>query len=207
MNLTIYIDDKRLSANSLETILEVALRNDIFIPHLCNHFNYKPSSCRLCFVEVAGEENPVTACSTLVKPNMLVKTKSPQIDKLIKIGFELILSSHKLECKICPLKGKCNLLKIAKEKNLPLKSKFPPLEREDKFNNFEIGISYYPNQCILCSKCVQICKEEGQGILGFYSRGFERQIIAYPDLPSLKNKCDSCQKCIKICPVGALRII
>ncbi|TET18485.1 MAG: 2Fe-2S iron-sulfur cluster binding domain-containing protein [Dehalococcoidia bacterium] len=48
------------------TILGAALKNGIYIPHLCYHPDLRPSgACRLCIVEV-GDGQLVTPCRTPV---------------------------------------------------------------------------------------------------------------------------------------------
>ncbi|MBS4013071.1 MAG: molybdopterin-dependent oxidoreductase [Bacteroidetes bacterium] len=61
------------------------------------------------------------------------------------------------------------------------------------------------NKCILCGRCVRICKEVvGANALGFINRGFETFVA-----PSLNSKlsetnCESCGMCISTCPTAAL---
>ncbi|MFO8067118.1 MAG: molybdopterin-dependent oxidoreductase [Bacteroidales bacterium] len=61
------------------------------------------------------------------------------------------------------------------------------------------------NKCILCGRCVRICREVvGANALGFINRGFETFIA-----PSLNGKlsdtnCESCGMCISTCPTGAI---
>ena len=61
------------------------------------------------------------------------------------------------------------------------------------------------NKCILCGRCVRICRElVGANALGFVERGFETYVA-----PSLGNSltetpCESCGMCISTCPTGAI---
>lgn len=61
------------------------------------------------------------------------------------------------------------------------------------------------NKCILCGRCVRICREVvGANALGFVERGFDTYIA-----PSLGNSltetpCESCGLCISTCPTGAI---
>ncbi len=61
------------------------------------------------------------------------------------------------------------------------------------------------NKCILCGRCVRICKEVvGANALGLINRGFDSYVA-----PSMGNKltetnCESCGLCISTCPTGAI---
>ena len=58
------INGRELTAQSGQTILEVALANGIDIPHLCCDPRLEPSgACRLCLVEIEGEPDPETSCT------------------------------------------------------------------------------------------------------------------------------------------------
>ena len=53
MNVTITIDGKTLQVEQGANLLEAALQNGIYIPHLCHHPDLPDlGSCRLCIVEV-----------------------------------------------------------------------------------------------------------------------------------------------------------
>ena len=52
---TLTIDGLEITADNSRTILEAALENDIYIPHLCHHPDLEPVGvCRLCMVEIEG---------------------------------------------------------------------------------------------------------------------------------------------------------
>jgi formate dehydrogenase major subunit len=61
------------------------------------------------------------------------------------------------------------------------------------------------NKCILCSRCVRICKDVvGANALGLVNRGFKTYVA--PSMgDSLKDTpCESCGMCISTCPTGAI---
>jgi len=63
------IDGKRIIAPEGEKVLWAALDNGIYIPNLCGirEAEEPAASCRLCFVEIEGKKEPVTACTEPVK--------------------------------------------------------------------------------------------------------------------------------------------
>jgi len=61
------------------------------------------------------------------------------------------------------------------------------------------------NKCILCSRCVRICREVvGAGALGLINRGFETYVSPSMGKPLQETTCESCGLCISACPTGAL---
>jgi formate dehydrogenase major subunit len=61
------------------------------------------------------------------------------------------------------------------------------------------------NKCILCGRCIRICREVvGANALGFINRGFNT-FVAPSMANSLKDTfCESCGMCLSTCPTGAL---
>lgn len=90
-----------------ETILELAKRNGIEIPTLCNDERLEPfTACYLCVVEVEGMRGHQPACSTRLAEGMKIITDNEGIRKSRKMALELILSNHYADC-IGPCKQTC----------------------------------------------------------------------------------------------------
>jgi NADH dehydrogenase/NADH:ubiquinone oxidoreductase subunit G len=55
------VDNKELEAKQGTTLLKACLDNQIYIPNLCYLEGIDPPSvsCRMCFVEIEGERQPV----------------------------------------------------------------------------------------------------------------------------------------------------
>ncbi|MBS3806972.1 MAG: molybdopterin-dependent oxidoreductase [Bacteroidales bacterium] len=61
------------------------------------------------------------------------------------------------------------------------------------------------NKCILCGRCVRICREvTGANALGFINRGFETYVAPSMGESLTHTHCESCGLCVSACPTGAL---
>jgi len=202
------IDSKEIKAREGEKILWAALENGIYIPNLCaiQEKTQPSASCRLCFVEVEGENEPVVACTALVKEGMVVHTRGKNALRLARTSAELILAAHPVDCGHCSKNRSCELQKIAKHLGIKLAAKrFRKLERNLPIDESSSFFIYDPNKCVLCGKCVWVCQEKlGIGAIGFTRRGFKRMVSTFQNKPIGESICSQCAECVKVCPVGAL---
>lgn len=207
-NISLKINGKQITAREGDNLLWVALDNGIYIPNLCAlRDNPEPTaSCRLCFVEVSGRTQPATACTETVTEGMEVNIRGIEALRLARHGFELLMASHTLDCAHCPKSGSCELQRIAHHLGVKLKSKrLRELRRSLPVDDSHPQITYDPNKCVLCGRCVWVCREHlGIGSLGFAYRGFERVVTTFEDEPLATTSCDQCAECVEVCPTGAL---
>src|SRR6187397_2939915 len=105
--IRIEVDGRVVEGFEGQTILEVCRDNGIEIPTLC----YEPKlpgfgACRMCVVEVEGEEHPPISCSRTCEPEMVVKTQTEEVRRLRRTNLELIFSDHNAYC-LPPCQNKC----------------------------------------------------------------------------------------------------
>ncbi len=206
----LWVDGKEIETKQGTTLLQACLDNDIYIPNLCflESMEDPSASCRMCFVEIEGEKQPMTSCTVKVKDDMVVKTDTSAVRQLQRTALRLLLSVHHVDCKHCPANKKCELQRIAKFLKVGLKPK--GLERylkETEIDRNHPFLNHYPNRCVLCGKCVHICRREhDQSALTFAKRGFDTVISAYGQGEASSLNCEKCDVCVKICPVGALTL-
>ena len=199
---TVTIDGRQITVPVGATILEAALELDIRIPTLCWLKKVSTTgACRICVVKVDGVDRFMTACNTPVKDGITVTTNSPELETARKKTLELMLVNHPLDCPICDAAGECDLqdtcygLQVDKNKytadleRLPIRYDWKLLESD-------------PNRCILCEKCVKVCREVvGREAIEIVDRG-DRTII--DTLTGEPLDCDFCGNCINACPTGTL---
>ncbi|NTV48948.1 MAG: molybdopterin-dependent oxidoreductase [Geobacteraceae bacterium] len=199
---TLTINGKQVTVPVGTTILEAAAELGIKIPTLCWLKKVSTTgACRVCVVNVEGVERPMTACNTPVKDGIVVVTSTPELEAIRKKTMELMLVNHPLDCPVCDAAGECDLqdtcygLQVDKTKytaeleRLPIRYDWKLLESD-------------PNRCILCEKCVKVCREVvGREAIEIVDRG-DRTII--DTISGEPLDCDFCGNCIGACPTGTL---
>ncbi len=207
-NVSLTIDGKKIKATEGDEILWAALDNGIYIHNLfAIQERIQPSaSCRLCFVEVEGENEPIVACTEPVREGMVVNTHGKNALRLARTSAGLLIASHPIDCAHCLKNRSCELQKIAKHLGIKLKTKrFRKLERNLPIDESSPLFVYDPNKCVLCGKCVWVCQEKlGIGAIGFTRRGFKRMVSTFQDKSLGESICNQCADCVKVCPVGSL---
>jgi NADH dehydrogenase/NADH:ubiquinone oxidoreductase subunit G len=204
--IDIKVDDRTLSVPAGTNLLTACLDNGINIPNLCHQAEggHPPAACRLCFVEIEGRPAPTTACTVAITEPIAVRTDTEAVRALQRSALNLLLSVHKVECKVCPANRQCALQDIAKFLKAPLKPKGLPLRlKAIETVTTHPEFDYWPNRCVLCGRCVAACRAaNGLPILSFAGRGFDT--IIHVDPGSHSQQCRDCRVCLDACPVGAL---
>jgi NADH dehydrogenase/NADH:ubiquinone oxidoreductase subunit G len=201
--VTLTIDGLALEAEEGERILHVALRNSIFIPHLCYlEGDEEPfGGCRLCLVEIEGKGKPVTACTERVQDGMVVRTQTERVTALRRSALSLLLSNHRVDCGHCFANGRCGLQDLARRFKMGLKAKgLKDLSMEESLDRTLSPLVYDRSKCVLCGRCVRWSKSNGTGIFQFARRGLATTIALFPWDGDRKF----IEEAWKICPVGAL---
>ena len=203
VNLT--IDGVKVSVEAGTTVLKAAHAAGIKIPTLCwlKDIN-EIGACRMCVVDV-GARALAAACVMPVSEGMVVKTNTPQVRQARKSVLELILSNHERKCLSCVRSQNCELQALAKELGVE-ESKFDGDNIHYELDTFSPSIVRDPNKCILCRRCVSVCRNVQKiGAIGAVNRGFKTVIAPAFEKNILETNCVFCGQCITSCPVGALR--
>jgi len=201
------IDGQPITAEEGISILDAALANDIYIPHLCHHPDLVSiGACRMCGVEVDGGRMTMS-CMTPARAGIDVRTDSPDIYQSRKVTMELLIADHDMDCLACEAANDCELLTVSSYLGIQPEQleSLRPMGRQLPIDGSNPFFQFDPNKCILCGICVRTCDEiVGLGALGYINRGFKTVIGTFGDKGFVDSICESCGECITRCPVGAL---
>ena len=202
----ITIDGIRLEVSDNKNVLDAALENGIYIPHLCHHKDLNPlGSCRMCIVEVEGQEGVVTSCTLKAKDGMTIRTKTPEIERLRMLALELLLAGHPEDCSTCPKYGNCELQMLIqyigpKTGRLKLRTKGFKAEEGNPL------ILHDMNRCVLCGRCVRACNElRGVKVLQYQKKEMETYVGTLHNKLLKDADCRFCGACAEVCPTGTIR--
>ena len=203
--VNVKINGIELSVEEGTLILDAVKKVGINIPTLCYLKDINEiAACRVCVVEIKGQERLATACNTIVQEGMEIITNSEKVRTTRKINVELILSQHDGECTTCVRSGNCSLQSLANDLDIterrfakkltekPIDKEFPLIRDEDK--------------CIKCMRCINVCdKVQALGVWDLKNTGSRTTVGVGGGVKLNQSNCSLCGQCITHCPTGALR--
>jgi len=205
-SVTLTIDGVTITTTKGTTILQAALDNDIYIPHLCHHPDLDPVGiCRVCVVDINGKM--VISCKTPAREGMVVKTESPEVNKTRKITTELLIANHPMNCLSCSKDTDCQLQRVAnyvginedRRQLYRRTTKTLPVDTSNPFFDRDL------DKCVLCGICIRTCEEiQGVSAIDYAGRGLSTTVATLGNKPLVESSCESCGECLVRCPVGAL---
>ena len=179
--IALTIDGQQIEADEGMTLFEAAKRAGIYIPTLCNHEKLEPyGACRICTVEIdaGGRKSLVASCVYPVEQNLVVTTRSENIDEIRRTIVEMLMAHAP---------GAPALQELAREYGADEAA----FEKEASF-------------CILCGLCVRYCAEvKKKNALAFGDQGSKREINFIPKIAS--KECWNCKECFALCPTSYLQ--
>ena len=200
------IDGVEMEVPKSYTILDAAREHGIDIPTLCHLKGINEiGACRMCIVEVEGARGFATSCVMPVSEGMVVRTNTPAVRDARKVTLELLLSNHDKKCLTCVRSENCELQALAKKLNIT-DIEFEGAMSEGEVDEISPSIVRDPKKCILCKRCVAVCKKvQNVGAIDTLNRGFKSKIGTALDKSLNDVPCTMCGQCVVACPTGALR--
>ncbi len=219
--MKISINDQILEADEGESILNIARANGIYIPALCYLSGCSPTlACRLCMVEANGKI--VYSCNAKAKEDMQIYTNTPEIAAERNAIMQTYCVNHPIQCGVCDKSGECELQNLTTHLKVN-EQKFAIADTHKPHKKWGL-INYDPALCIVCERCVTVCKDRiGESALKTVPRGVEvpkelKESMpkdAYAVFSKMQKSligpsvgesldCSFCGECISVCPTGAL---
>jgi hypothetical protein len=221
------IDGQDVIARQGMTVMDAADESGIYIPKLCDHPSLSSfGACRLCITKIEGMKGLPTACTTPVYEGMVVIIQDDELLELRKEILSLLIEDHPHAClncaqkegctrepcstnvpmdeRCCPKFGKCELQKVVEY--VGMREDTPKYISKEKkvIENEPLFIRDY-GLCILCGRCVRVCRElRGVGTIGFVGRSYEVEIGTAYDRSFADTGCRFCGACVEVCPTGTL---
>ena len=98
------------------TLLDAAREAGVHIPTLC-HYPRLPSHavCRMCLVDVKGQEQLQPACKTKARDGDVIETDSKDLQEFRKTDAQWLLARHPNDCMRCEVSGSCQLQNLVNE--------------------------------------------------------------------------------------------
>jgi len=103
----------------------------------------------------------------------------------------------------CPKAGACDLQRYAADLKIQ-ESSFGRKSFNYPLNDRSPFITIDNNYCILCGRCVRVCKEQNTNVLDFMGRGITTKVTTALDKPLHESGCTFCGSCVDACPVNTI---
>jgi len=201
------INDIPVTVERGTTVLSAAESIGIEIPTLCHLKGLNPDgSCRICVVEITsnGRKRLAMSCSSFCEDGDVIETNNDAVRLSRRRTLDIMLSQHRIDCFSCGANGACKLQTLAQDYGLEGTTYRvePPKKNIDASNKF---FEYDASKCILCHRCVNICKMlTGRGAIEVMNRGMDSVISSHMPGKWGESTCESCGNCVQACPTGAL---
>lgn len=196
------VDGREVVVEKGTNLIEAAKKAGGFVPHFCYHPGLSVVAvCRICLCEIEGRPKLVAGCATPVEEGMSVLTHSLKVREARKAVMEFLLIHHPLDCPICDKGGECTLQDYTIAMG-PSATRFG--FEKTTWPEEDVGgkLILNKNRCILCMRCVNLCKEvAGVDEIAVLSRGEESYIGT---VAGRKIENEMAGNIADICPVGAL---
>ena len=194
------LNGKEVNGRATESILDVAKRESIEVPHLCYKEGLEAvGNCRACMVEINGERVLAPSCCRAPAAGMKVSTNSERAVASQKMVLELLQSdmpetAYTRNNEVDQWAAKLGLGK-------------PRFEAREQVrqDTSHPAITVNLDACIQCTRCLRACRDEQvNDVIGLAFRGDQAKIVFDMDDAMGASTCVACGECVQACPTGAL---
>jgi predicted molibdopterin-dependent oxidoreductase YjgC len=198
--MQVVIDGTAVEVPDGTTILEAAREAGADVPVLCFDDRQAPfGACRVCLVGVEGAANPLPACTTPCRKDMVVNTKDELAARVVRGVVELVLS----ELPTAPGEH-TELAHVARQVGAG-EPRWPGVVHTVDHDTRHPYLAFQHELCISCGRCVRACDEvQGAFALTATGRGFASNVTAGLDAGFRESTCVSCGACSDSCPTDAI---
>ena len=198
----ITINGRPHSSEPGQTILAALRTAGIEVPALCQDPRLAPiGGCRLCLVEIKGQDRLAVACATLATDGVEILTHTEQLEQLRRTQLRLLARRYP-----APVRNRApsnDFLRWIRAYGLEseLGAAASPGQVDDSNPCIHVDMS----RCIDCFRCVRICDEvAGRFVWKAWNRGDKTEVRPAGRALLAESACVSCGACVDTCPSGAL---
>ncbi|HEX5287124.1 MAG TPA: molybdopterin-dependent oxidoreductase, partial [Polaromonas sp.] len=198
--VTFQLNGAEVTGKANETLIQIAKREGIDIPHLCYKEGMETAgNCRACMVEINGERVLAPSCCRTPSAGMKVVTNSERAVASQKMVLELLLSDMPETAYT-----RNNEVDQWAQKLSVGKPRFEA-RKQVRQDNSHPAITVNLDACIQCTRCLRACRDEQvNDVIGLAFRGDQAKIVFDMDDPMGASTCVACGECVQACPTGAL---
>jgi len=182
------LNGQAVSGKRTDTIIQIAQRAGIEIPHLCYQEDLDAAgNCRACMVEIKGERVLAPSCCRHPSAGMEVSSDSPRARKAQQMVLELLQSDMPETAYT-----RNNELDLWAQQLQVGKPRFKQTRATVETDLSHPAIAVNLDACIQCTRCVRACRDE------------QAKIVFDMDDTMGASTCVGCGECVQACPTGAL---
>ena len=196
------IDGREVEVEKGTNLIEAGKKAGVFVPQFCYHPGLPVVAvCRICLCEIEGRPKLIAGCATPAEEGIHVLTRSKKVQDARRAVMEFLLIHHPLDCPMCDKGGECTLQDYTMLMG-PARTRFT--FEKTTWPEEDVGgkLLLNKNRCILCMRCVNLCREvAGEDEIAVLARGEETYIGT---VAGRKITNELAGNIADICPVGAL---
>jgi len=205
-NQTFTLDSQPVPFRKGQTIIQAALAEGIYIPHLCYHPAVGAhGSCRLCTVNIDGRN--ASACTTPAGAGQQILNDTDELNELRRTLVQMLFVEGNHYCPGCEKSGDCRLQAMGYWLHM-LDAPFPQFFQKRELDASHPDVLLDRDRCIFCELCVRASRDlDHKDVFALTGHGVHTRLIVNSPSGKLGDSAlSTTDKAAQICPTGALLI-